>query len=1544
MALTDTTTAEYRYFLTNLVTNQPIAEIPFKGVSYERVLKGAGTFSGSIPNAPENESIGLYESTMPGRTGLYVVRDGVCVWGGMIWSRSYNINDRILQVSASEFTSYFHHRRIWKTFGQVFEANLDVTNGLVKVTLRSGSGYELNPGSTVRIEFTESQNQIYNGTYTVLAGGDVVNSLVAPAPTKEVFYVSTPGTSGDSLLPTIPNGSYSSVTVYARTNTYDYVRSLINAMSDDFSNIEFANNEIQPAKLVTENVILKRVVNGVAILQTEENSNVVPGQEVTIKNVDPLIDGKRTVSSVRENIITIDNVEGIVPTTSLENKKYDIIRREATRTGAQSSLVTVTTSEPHDIVVGSTVDVANLDLPDSGSRVLDVTNKVIAQESSDPKVFSYTVNRPLEMVPITIPKPTATVGSNSSTILKTQVETIGNQRVATITTLEPNNFSTGETVTISNLKYYATVTKFKTNIDETTTESLGGTSGVPLSIDYYTKSKPPLNYLSPGDSESSLNASINVSGFVTTTNIISRYMVRDVANSIATFTVTTDAPHGVPVGKSFPWNAVGSSSSSNVIGTGLVIFTVDLNNPFIPLDSVLAVGSRIGFENITGAINGSVYGTIVDINGFDITMYANSATPAGFTVSSWTVLTDAFPNVTISGLVDSYRIRSYSFSTADNIATFFTGAENSPLDHNIQATSSAGRFTVSGISSAQTFQVTAIRQQGSSEGSVMSLTTSVPANLLANTKVEVFGIDSDIQAASFTVKEVSRVSNVTTITTTIPHNLKIGDTFTYGGTDNVGQGATGTFTVKGVSGEDKFFYDNPVAPTVGNVTSTLTLQCIESFSWDNRGRLTEENLSDKNNVGILFQGIIGASFGVKVGAARFQSFASQLPENVVLSDVVSIDSLSARLVRNDVGGTNRPAYLGVHGSPNLTTVSPPVGVTGATAVKTGNLKRSTANSVNLPNDWGQYFLNGIARGIILGLVTPPSTYYSQTGDAIGIFGQGAGDNAPTISVKYTYRTGRNSNFKQVGTNLGTVSSAYSGYDGTYTLYENSIGNVIKVFNRRGKSTDGTVSVSGGLSPLSALNKTYSGNEIISKTANSITVQAPPIGVNVSSEVLIVGGNQKITEDSIFNTSDSLIPGRALSATNETQFSYIKVNNYNSNVNSEATSPTGKARNSASRFNVKNAPIISDVVLENGLYKTRIFYDAPRVRVGLTDTKTTVVLESDSHLNGDYQIESTAEGNTFKFNILNDYETYESLPTYGFAEASNQGTISYGTYGSFTGSSDLGFDFSTLASSDNNILPNSYRGFELTNIGEELEKYTDRVEGFDYRVDCYINPEENAFKREFVMIPVFPPDVKNYIDSQPNGELPAGEAVPIKYFGADKLVFEFPGNISDLQLEENAENAVTRFFMVGNISDLGDDVSQPYAASSDTELLNPTNGSYPWPLLDDDEATNSISDEEELYSYAERYMSENKPPAGAFSVTVNGSIEPIVGSYAPGDWCSLIINDDFIKQRLSSDLEPRNNILLRKINSYSVEVPDSVTFPETIRLELIPEWQVDKRGK
>jgi hypothetical protein len=43
------------------------------------------------------------------------------------------------------------------------------------------------------------------------------------------------------------------------------------------------------------------------------------------------------------------------------------------------------------------------------------------------------------------------------------------------------------------------------------------------------------------------------------------------------------------------------------------------------------------------------------------------------------------------------------------------------------------------------------------------------------------------------------------------------------------------------------------------------------------------------------------------------------------------------------------------------------------------------------------------------------------------------------------------------------------------------------------------------------------------------------------------------------------------------------------------------------------------------------------------------------------------------------------------------------------------------------------------------------------------------------------------------------------------------------------------------------------------------------------------------------------------------------------------------------LEPRNDVIVRKIISYSVEVPDAPSVPENVSISLITEWDVDKRG-
>jgi hypothetical protein len=1405
MAVTDTTTAQYRYFVTNLVTNQPIAEIPFKGVSYERALKGAGTFSGTIGNSPETASLSLYESTMPGRTGLYVVRDGVCVWGGIIWSRSYNVNERIVSVSASEFTSYFHHRRIWKTWGQVFEATLESNEGLVKATLRSGSTYELKADSTVRFVFIDEGNQTYSGTYTVLAPGTVVGDATVPAITSDVFYTTNIRA---AALPSLPNGTYEKVTVYVRTNTYDYVRALIDAMSEDFSQLEFSNTEIQPAKFTVANVLVKSVTQNVATLEVEDNVKLIPGQEVTIRNVDPIIDGVRSVSRVDGNIVTINNIGGFVETENVVNQLYRITSREVEPVDEQTSVVTVTTEEPHELYVGAFINVKGLDSLETATPILNVENKEITETPPDANTLKYNIETPLELQNLELSAATATVGSSVQFLTRKEVQTVETDRVATITTGEQHDFEVGQTVVVAGLKDYATVAQREL------------ASGV-------------ITYTTAANHNFQVGANVTVTGLADTANVTQRAMT--FAGSTATFTITTSIPHNLQTGNT----------------------------------------------------------------------------------------------VTISSLKDSYRIRGYEYFSNNNIATFYTGTTSANVSHNIQATNTAGSLEVTNLPSTSV----GVSQVSASGGNV-TLTTSSAHGIQPNSTITVSGVG---YSSAVSVTSISRTSNVTTITTSGSHGLSAGQSFYYGGGADVRTDATGSFIVQSAT-SNTITYSNQVFGGAPNPqTLAINLTCLESWTWEptTRGRRTSSGGTIFSSLDTMYQGNPNDGFGYEVGAARFQSFASTLPSGITLSDVTSVNSLSLKLVRRgSVGNSNATLYLGLHGSTNLATANPPTGISGATAPNdTGWGTSQTKDNITLPTSWHAYFLDGTARGIIIGLEDPTSSYYTGTTHYMGIYGNGSGANEPVLTVSFTYDTGGGStDFSVTGGDLGSIFTSFGGYDGTFTVSTAS-GNSLGYTSSGASNTGGTQSSGGSvIGASSLLNKIYTFSEIISKTANSITVSAPSIGVNVSQLSLSSGVNGLISQNSIFNAANVIV-----NVISSTQITYTNNATYNINVASETPSPLGRATVVSTLFNVNNATITS--VTSNTLTVATVNTST----VAKAAAVPTGVAEADSPIVGTYTI-TAATTDTLKYVVANTVLPAPSTAIFGYSAASTEATLAYGTYGSYKGNSDLGFEFSTDGYSDDNVLPDSFRGFELTNIGEQLEQYTDKLEGFDYRVDCYIDPNNGAFKRQFVMVPVYPTAVKEYIEALPNGALALGQTVPLTYFGADNLVFEFPGNISDLQMEENAENAVTRFFMVGNIGDLGDDISQPYAAAADTSLLNPPAGTYPWPILDDDEAAENISDESELYSYAERYMLENRPPAGFFTVSVNGSAEPVVGSYAPGDWCSLIINDDFVKQRLSSDLEPRGTVLLRRINSFSVEVPDSITFPEKITLQLIPEWQVDKRGE
>jgi hypothetical protein len=267
-----------------------------------------------------------------------------------------------------------------------------------------------------------------------------------------------------------------------------------------------------------------------------------------------------------------------------------------------------------------------------------------------------------------------------------------------------------------------------------------------------------------------------------------------------------------------------------------------------------------------------------------------------------------------------------------------------------------------------------------------------------------------------------------------------------------------------------------------------------------------------------------------------------------------------------------------------------------------------------------------------------------------------------------------------------------------------------------------------------------------------------------------------------------------------------------------------------------------------------------------------------------------------------------------------------TYGPFKENSDIGITFND---DDENLditkIPASVRGFELVSLGEYLDTFTDSTGGFDYRIDCEYDAGINEFRRIFRVIPIDPP-YEGLIDS----------TTKLQLLGADKVVFEYPGNISSVTMSESAENSANRFFLVGNKESLsGGEASQPYSAATFNGF-----STTDFPLLDASASDDQSGDEDILYEGAYRYANESRPPLSDISININGSLLPAVGDYSPGDWCTIIINDPFIALRLASDTEERDDLLLRKINSFSVSINEGSTFPESVTLELVTEFGVD----
>lgn len=347
-------TAEYRYFIHDLVTNDFLVEVPFKSVSYSRSLREAGRFQGDIPIIPDTNNLSLYDNTLPGKRALYITRDGVCVWGGIIWSRNYSIKDKILSVQGSEFTSYLYKRVAWRTWSNEFEASIEITSGVGKATLPNDV-FAFAAGMPIYLTFGLDSNREYDGYYYVES---------SPAPTDSVFYFKKK--SGTALQMSDRLDEVSTVSV--RQDTYEYTRDLLEGLKLDFFGFSFSNTEIEPAAEFFQYITKASRSSGVATITLDAAHGLVVGQRVKVTDLDISsgFNGIVAVTSVDTKSFSYSSVGADVAETVTTPNQHTVLYAERSSTG----VVTLTTQDSHLFAVGDLVTINDVNGSIDGLHII----------------------------------------------------------------------------------------------------------------------------------------------------------------------------------------------------------------------------------------------------------------------------------------------------------------------------------------------------------------------------------------------------------------------------------------------------------------------------------------------------------------------------------------------------------------------------------------------------------------------------------------------------------------------------------------------------------------------------------------------------------------------------------------------------------------------------------------------------------------------------------------------------------------------------------------------------------------------------------------------------------------------------------------------------------------------------------------------------------------------------------------------------------------------------------------------------------------------
>jgi hypothetical protein len=103
----------WTFSVADLRSGVVLADLPFDGVKFNMPLNDAGTFSASVLLDDKIASqYDVRDLTTPARRAWYATRDNRPMYGGVIWTSSYDSAKQKVSIGGADWWSYFDARRI----------------------------------------------------------------------------------------------------------------------------------------------------------------------------------------------------------------------------------------------------------------------------------------------------------------------------------------------------------------------------------------------------------------------------------------------------------------------------------------------------------------------------------------------------------------------------------------------------------------------------------------------------------------------------------------------------------------------------------------------------------------------------------------------------------------------------------------------------------------------------------------------------------------------------------------------------------------------------------------------------------------------------------------------------------------------------------------------------------------------------------------------------------------------------------------------------------------------------------------------------------------------------------------------------------------------------------------------------------------------------------------------------------------------------------------------------------------------------------------